>query len=633
MNIVNTKNKLAVRLLVVFGVFLFLYTTTRAYLLSITWDESQSYLEFIRNNIVLWQTYDFMSANNHILNTLGGIIFTKLFGVSEFTLRISSLIAHIIFLVYSAKLVLSFENKWLALSAFVILNVNPFMLDFFSLARGYSISLAFMMVSVYYFYQLHIKEYRTKYAIASLLFSFLATLGNLTLLNYTVVLFGVIVLLLTYNNLKQAKSSFSGFKGSLKQLIVPTILLALFLGFILPYSFELKKAGALFMGGETGFWKDTIGTLVPRLWYHLDFSYALQQLTKAVFILIVLAASCYIGYKHAKKQTSPHNMFLGSLALLFFFIILFTLAQHYILGTLYLIERAVLFLYVLLLLLFVFFVNELTKEKKIVQSVLIVFAGIFFVHFACSFNTKYVYEWKEECETKEMLSDLKAIRKSPSGKFNLTIAMPLILESEINYYRVVDTLTWLNQAMRDKKLNYLNDYFFIQQDQYQLANKDSIELIKEYPITKNVLAKPKYSPKSIQTIFDTIADFESTTIDCQLKSNQEYSAAVSYKVVDSTANTNCLATVKYNFTVNEKLDGNMFMIFIIQNSKGEAYVWLRPSLMDFVYEIDKKTDAYFTCNFPATIKAGDEVKTFLWNPNKKKLYLNKLELKIVKYNY
>ncbi len=96
MNIVNTKNKLAVRLLVVFGVFLFLYTTTRAYLLSITWDESQSYLEFIRNNIVLWQTYDFMSANNHILNTLGGIIFTKLFGVSEFTLRISSLIAHII---------------------------------------------------------------------------------------------------------------------------------------------------------------------------------------------------------------------------------------------------------------------------------------------------------------------------------------------------------------------------------------------------------------------------------------------------------------------------------------------------------------------------------------------------------
>src|ERR1035437_284191 len=129
-----TKNKSATKMLFVFGVLIFTYTLLRAYLISITWDESQSYHEYIKNNIVLLKTYDMMSANNHILNTLGGIFFTTIFGVSEFTLRMPSLVAHLFFLYYSAKLVSTFENKWISVSAFLILNLNPYLLDFFSLA-------------------------------------------------------------------------------------------------------------------------------------------------------------------------------------------------------------------------------------------------------------------------------------------------------------------------------------------------------------------------------------------------------------------------------------------------------------------------------------------------------------------
>lgn len=630
-NIVNTKNKLALPLLIIFGVLLFIYTTARAYFLSITWDESQSYLEFIRHNIVLWNDYDFMSANNHLLNTLGGIVFTKWFGLSEFSLRISSLIAHAFFLFYSAKLVYKMENKWIALSAFLILNLNPFMLDFFSLARGYSISLGMMMASVFYLFELHTSGYRTKHGLLSILFAILGTLGNLTLLNYLVVLYGVIMLLLTYNNHKDSKRVLSTMRRSALQMLLPSIVLALFLWFMLPYSFKLKEAGALFMGGENGFWQDTVGSIVPRLWYHLDFSYWLIRITKIFFVVVLVSSLIYIGLKHAKGKTTNENMFLGSLLLLFLLIILFTLAQHYLLGTLYLIERAVLFLFVLLMLIFAFFVNELFKEQKFFQSILHVFALVVFVHFLFSFNLKYVYEWKDECDSKEMLQDLKQIKQPPKSKFNLSISMPLILESEINYYRVADTLTWLNQAIREKKIHYLHDYYFLKKDQYDMIQHDSLEVIKIYPTSGNILAKAKYPYTNSIIVFDSIIDFESTTADCRIKRDQEYSPAITYVLNEQTANSGHLVSVRYNVTAKQREEGNMYMLLVFENDKG-AYVWLRPNLMDFIYENDKKTDAYFSYPFPASVKPGDIIKAFIWNPNKKELFLNQMEMRIIRYS-
>ncbi len=631
MNTKNTGNKLAVRLLIISGVFLFLYTTIRAMLLSITWDESLSYLEYIRNNIILWESYDFMSANNHLLNTLSGIVFTKLFGLSEFSLRIGSLIAHLFFLFYSAKLVLHFDNKWISLSAFLILNLNPFLLDFFSLARGYSFSLGFMMPSIYYLYQLHVKNYKTKYAIFSLFFSALATFGNLTLLNYAVVLFGVIALLIVYNNFKSQTTIVNTVKRTFIQLFLPSLFIALFLWFVLPYSFKLKDAGALFMGGEIGLWHDTIGGLMAPLLYEFKNGTLLQSFVKYILVFILILAAAFVGIKHSRKKITDQNMFLGSLLLLILLILAFSVLQHYFLGTLYLIQRAALFLFVLLMLIFVFFFNELYKERAVLQSVIHVFALVVFVHFLFSFNLKYVYEWKDECDSKEMIQDLKKIKQVSKNKFNLSISMPLILESEINYYRVADTLTWLNQAIREKKPHYLHDYFFLKKDQFDTIQQDSFEVIKVYPRSGNILAKTKYPYTNSTIVFDSIIDFESTTADCRVKRDQVYSSAITYVLSEQTANIQHLVSVRYNFTAKQKSEGNMYMLLVFENS-NRSYVWLRPNLMDFVYENDKKTEAYFSYPFPASVKSGDIIKAFIWNPNKKELFLNQMEMRIIRYS-
>src|SRR5665213_1523943 len=136
----------------VIGILLFAYTISRAFLLSFTRDESFTYLEYVRKGILVLSHYNTTSANNHLLNTWLMELSSKIFGISEFSLRLPNVLAHTLFLIYSAKLVAKLNSNLLIIGSFLILNLNPFLLDFFSLARGYGLSIALMMASLYYAY-------------------------------------------------------------------------------------------------------------------------------------------------------------------------------------------------------------------------------------------------------------------------------------------------------------------------------------------------------------------------------------------------------------------------------------------------------------------------------------------------
>ncbi|MBA3704928.1 MAG: hypothetical protein H0W84_03215 [Bacteroidetes bacterium] len=231
--------------LFIFSVLLFLYTTIRAFLLSITWDEAYSYLEFVRTGNLYSRDFNSMSANNHLLYTFLEIPFANLFGASEFVLRLPSLIAHIMFLFYSAKLVKHFNDKWLVLASFLVINLNPYLLDFFSLARGYGLSLGLMMASLYYLY-LFQNIGKNKFSMLSLLLGALGVLANYVLLNYYLALFGMVMILLLYNSIKSGNTATQKRMFFLKDSVIPIVILSLLLLLILPITFKLKEAGALF---------------------------------------------------------------------------------------------------------------------------------------------------------------------------------------------------------------------------------------------------------------------------------------------------------------------------------------------------------------------------------------------------
>ena len=110
------------------AVLVFALVAVRVSALSITIDEADSYLSWIRPT---WPSYWTPAANNHVLNTLVTRFFTTFFGLSMFTLRSGALLGAAIYLAacYSAVTTLA-KRQWLRWPLFLCLTVNPFVQDY-----------------------------------------------------------------------------------------------------------------------------------------------------------------------------------------------------------------------------------------------------------------------------------------------------------------------------------------------------------------------------------------------------------------------------------------------------------------------------------------------------------------------
>ncbi|CAN5361127.1 hypothetical protein BH10BAC1_BH10BAC1_00050 [soil metagenome] len=608
------------KIIVVIGALLFSYTAYRAFVLSFTWDEAFSYLQFVRHQTLFPDKYETMDANNHLLNTWLNIQFVKLFGISEFVLRIPSLIAHLLFLVFSFKLLKNFENAWLVLASFLIVNLNPYILDFFSLSRGYALSLGLMMASVYYIYSFVRSEYRTKDMLLALVFGALATAANFVLLNYFLVSFGLLFLLAVHNFIDEKNK-----RKFISALLVSSVFFSLCLLFFVPIALKLKDAGALFYGGNNGFWTDTICTIVDRSFYELGYNNWFLRAAKGFVILIGIASVLFVGIKRIKKQTDKNTLFLTTLVLLLVLCSLSTIVQHAVFGTLYLMDRTTMFLVVLFNLVLVFFVNEVSKTKRQV-SVISYLMGFFMVlHFGLSFNLHYVLEWKSNADAKQMLSDLEKIKVIPKEKSNVSICIPLSFDQSINYYRAVNNLNWVNTVERSRSINYMYDYLYLEPEQLVGKNLDSLEIIKTYPYTNNILAKPKYPIKLTKVCVDQQLNFENNPY--LIDEKVEYAQGFSYKINDSiTPGRTAELAFTAKVSAADIAKCNQYIIISLENKEG-VYLWKRAYIKDWIQNSNEWVDVCYSIMVPQESMAGDELKSYIWNPNKHSLLVKKMEFK------
>ena len=110
---------------------LFSTNVYRAWTQSITYDEALTYLEFVAPAFSkMGQVYD---ANNHVLFTLLAKVSIWLLGLSEFSLRLPSLLGGLIYFAACFQLSrLLFGSGFLFLMSVTALALNPYLLDFLS---------------------------------------------------------------------------------------------------------------------------------------------------------------------------------------------------------------------------------------------------------------------------------------------------------------------------------------------------------------------------------------------------------------------------------------------------------------------------------------------------------------------
>jgi hypothetical protein len=174
-------------LLLTISIVLLIFMVKRTAEAAFTFDEAATYLNYISASPLA--VFNFNSANNHLINTLLAKLSWALAGSSEFVLRLPNLLAFIVYLLFSFLIMDRFaKNKLIAVCGYLLLSLNPYLLDFFSLCRGYGLSLAFLMASLFFFFSflenaVENKPGRYRPLNISLAAAGLAVLSNFSLLN------------------------------------------------------------------------------------------------------------------------------------------------------------------------------------------------------------------------------------------------------------------------------------------------------------------------------------------------------------------------------------------------------------------------------------------------------------------
>ncbi|MES2513525.1 MAG: glycosyltransferase family 39 protein, partial [Bacteroidota bacterium] len=209
----DKKNKIKAVYLIAAAVT-FIYVFIRAFNMDITYDEAWTITDFASLDVWGIITYEPCDANNHMINTLLIKLFFLSGSDSLFVARLPNVLACILYIYFTYKIVNKHLSPVMALGCYLLLLLNPFVLDFFSIARGYGLSMGFLIASLYYMIS-YVNEHKTSQVLWTIAFGILTVLSNFSTLNYWLVFCLVINLIALFNKgLNFKRTFFLTFSGS-----------------------------------------------------------------------------------------------------------------------------------------------------------------------------------------------------------------------------------------------------------------------------------------------------------------------------------------------------------------------------------------------------------------------------------
>lgn len=481
------------------GIFFFLpllivfYIFIRAKLLSLTWDEAYTFFNFVRHSSWLPHDFNYMAANNHLLNTWLMKCSIGLFGETELSLRLPNVLAAAFFFFATIKtLRLLFTKTGQVAAAFLLVALNPFMLDFFSLARGYGISLALMMGAIYQLSLFLLRAPTLKRAIRAEIFLAFAVLSNLTLLHVLAAV-SFLLLLHRFRDPRPEKKK--------KELLLLCIVPLITAGSLAYYFVRLSQCGAFFFGTEETSPLGTISSLADANSY----GHPLVSQTLLFLFLAVPAAVFFRflrnGLRKGEDARQNWSLYLLLATLLSF---LFPVIQHFVLGSNYLSGRTGLFFLPLFALLIV--ALSLLLPRRAGAVLLLIFASAFAINFAFSFNLRFAYDFREQADVKDAIRLLK--EKNPATKANLyanVFCADLPYDLPVNYYKMRLGIEQFGHVTRGEELPGASWYYL---PAAAAGKRTDLQLVKAFPATATGLYTDRDTGVQFETVLEGFENFD-----------------------------------------------------------------------------------------------------------------------------
>ncbi len=419
MNIFRHRLSPAGFLLLAFYLLLFLYILFRAVHLSFTHDESLSF------RILLGEASWRHTANDHWLNTFLMRCSRSLFGDGELALRLPNVLAFALYLVVIFLIVRRADHILLMLWGSALLLLDPFLLDFFSLARGYGLSLAFFLLSLY-FVLLSVDDWRggnrsLRHPSLALLSALPAVLANLSLINY---LIAVLVLYLFF----VAK----GIGHRSRHRWYPILLtLGLSLAVLITgvrHLLWLSEHGQLYQGAAT--LRATLDSIILNALYPVSYPSWLFRILRTLAVILFFG-----GVLSLVVRSDPSGRFLVVTILLLMVLGGFV-AEHILFRSPYPYGRSALFLRAWYGLFLFLFTLHLVRTYRIppwlYRLPILLTILLMTTEIVSSANLVYTNTWRYDAHTREVMEIVK--KRADDSGHPLTISNHWLFEPSINYY-------------------------------------------------------------------------------------------------------------------------------------------------------------------------------------------------------
>lgn len=352
----------------------YIYILARAFILPVSIDEAGTFFYYINtDNFIPFSNNYHWTANNHILNSAIAWLGVKIFGVSQLSLRIGSVLFFIPYLIYIylfSKKINSLSLKWVFRFFFISATA---LIEFFCISRGYGISLA-CVLGAFYHLQKYLHYKKTVQFIICVIYISLASVANLN----SILLFAMIIfcgLLFFAVNFKQTV-----FKEKLIMLVVFILSSWVFI-YLKSILDKLKSLDELMHGSDIENINQLFDSLVSSL--YLTSNKSLIYYIIAVILLFTVTGWLYLLFKR-KKIYEEYNLFIFFIASIMCVVFL----KYYLHINLPK-DRTTIQLFFILMLSFYFVVNYLELYIKKTIRIIYILPCILILYSLLNINIKH----------------------------------------------------------------------------------------------------------------------------------------------------------------------------------------------------------------------------------------------------
>jgi hypothetical protein len=505
----------AVGAAVVLAAVVFALDVYRAVTQSITHDEALTFHMYVLRPA--GRIFTDFGANDHVLHSLMAWASVRMFGISEWALRLPALLGGLLYLVSALRVCRRvFGGGWTFLLAFGLLALNPLLLDFQSLARGYGLGMAFSMYAIGNLLGAlagresgrpgtgpHGRLFRASVGLG------LSVAANLTFvpLVFGLLLLTAVAILAQQRRLPGGAKTTGSIVLSLALLLLPCAAVA---GALLTVPLLNYKSGGFFVGMLSIF--NTGVNLIehalghqPDAWPLRVGSYPYMLVRGALLVLAgpVLLAAALIRFvmviRTWRGKTSVaelsnmdrcHYLVGGSLVLG----VLATVAAHHVFGFAYPIDRTGLWIVAVVQLFTVALAADALKRGALPRAVaVVVLAGLWalLVQYGSQIQAREYAVWRYDAGTRAIFDEIKR-QNDREPRETVVVRCNWLYEPALNFYRIARRAQWMPVVERGyDPYDVQGDWLVILPQAEPRPVDELVEVRYEDPISGTILGIPR----------------------------------------------------------------------------------------------------------------------------------------------